>query len=110
MPSTEDGLNVTMAGGADSSGTLTFNARYYIGEDNGPGKRSGLFALEDIEEISIIAAPGITDQGVINAMIDQCQRLKYRFAILDPVYGTANPINDITTQRKLYDTHYAALY
>jgi uncharacterized protein len=107
MPSAEDGLNVTMAGGADG-GEPTPND--YIGQDNGPGQRTGIQALEDIEEISIIAVPGITDQSVVNALIDQCEQLKYRFAIIDPHYRRATALEDIQQQRQLYDTHYAALY
>ena len=110
MPSADDGLNVTMAEGADSSGTMKFDSRDYIGTDNGPGKRTGLKALEDIEQISIIAAPGITDQNVQNELINQCEHLRYRFAILDPLYGTTTPLDDVENQRQLYDTHYAALY
>lgn len=114
MPSTDDGFNVRMGGGADttdgSSGTITLKANDYIGQDNGPGKRTGIWALEDIEQISIIAAPGITDQSVVNALIGQCERLKYRFAILDPKYGTTTPLDDIQSYRQLFDTHYAALY
>ena len=110
MPSADDGLNVRMGGGADSSGTVTFNPNDYIGQDNGPGLRTGLKALEDIEQISIIAAPGITSQSVQNELIDQCERLRYRFAILDPLYGTTTPLDDVENQRQLYDTHYAAMY
>lgn len=116
MPSTEDGLNVTMGGGADG-GEPTHND--YIGKDKGPGNRTGLMALEDIEQISIIAAPGITDQSVVNALIEQCTRLRYRFAILDPKYtnpkdaaptSTTTPLDEVETYRQLYDTRYAALY
>jgi phage tail sheath protein FI len=107
MPSAKDGLNVIMGGGLDG-GEPTYND--YIGQDNGPGMRTGLKALEDIEQISIIAAPGITDQSVQNELINQCERLRYRFAILDPKYGTTTPLDDVENQRQLYDTHYAALY
>lgn len=79
-----------------------------IGVDNGPGKRSGLASLEDIDDISIIAVPGWSDVGVQGAMIGQCERLKYRFAILDP--ATAASIPTVITQRLQFDTKYAALY
>jgi phage tail sheath protein FI len=78
-----------------------------------PGARTGIKALEDIDEISIIAAPGLTGVLVQNALIEQCERLKDRFAVLDPrphTGGGAPDINDIQAQRGQYDTKYAALY
>ena len=33
-------------------------AGLYIGKDNGPGTRTGLKALEDIEDINMVCAPG----------------------------------------------------
>jgi phage tail sheath protein FI len=47
------------------------------------------------------------------ALIDQCETLFYRFAILDPAptsTGGSPAIPDIQNQRNLYDTHYAAIY
>ena len=40
--------------------------------------------LEGIDEISLIAAPGITDKKVQEILIDHCEKTKSRFAILDP--------------------------
>jgi uncharacterized protein len=96
-----------MAGGSDGS---TPGDTDYVGQDNGPGQRSGIRALEDIDQISIVAAPGITSQSVQNALISHCENLMDRFAILDPAYTRAAPLTDVERQRKLYDTKYAALY
>jgi phage tail sheath protein FI len=63
--------------------------------------------------VSILAAPGITSQVVQNALIEQCERLKDRFAILDPQPKSGNEapdMNDIQAQRSLYDSKYAAIY
>jgi phage tail sheath protein FI len=111
FPSGPDGLNDVLVNGVD--GTAAPIPGDYIGADGGPGARTGLYALEDIDDISIIAVPGNTNQDVVNAMITQCETLKYRFAIIDPqphTGGTAPTIQDIQTQRKLYDTKYAAIY
>jgi Bacteriophage tail sheath protein len=111
LPSAPDGLTVLLVNGVD--GTAAPTPAAYIGTDNGPGQRTGIYALEDIEDISIVAVPGITNQDVLNALITQCETLKYRFAILDPAPhagGTAPTLDDIQTQRKLYDTKYAAIY
>jgi len=49
----------------------------------GGGGRSGLRALEEIDEVAIIAAPGFHDAEAHDALIGQCERLGDRFAILD---------------------------
>lgn len=110
MPVAIDGLNVVMAGGSDGSAPT---ATDFVGNDGGPGNRTGIAALADALSISIIGAPGITDQDVQNALITQCELLKYRFAILDPkpsLTGGIPGITDIIAQRDLYDTKYAAIY
>jgi hypothetical protein len=111
LPSAPDGLTLKLTGGTD--GTAAPIAADYIGQDNGPGNRTGLHSLADREDISIIAVPGVTDVHVQNEMITQCETLKYRFAILDPAPhagGTAPTMDDIETQRDQFDTKYAAIY
>jgi Bacteriophage tail sheath protein len=39
--------------------------------------------LEAIDEIAIVAAPGITDKTIYNGIIEHCENLGNRFAILD---------------------------
>lgn len=110
MPVAIDGLDVTLAGGSDGDCPL---ASDYAGNDGGPGNRTGITALIDASDISIIAAPGKTDQTTQNALIAQCETLKYRFAILDPQptpTAGAPTMTTIQTQRDLYDTEYAAIY
>ena len=107
QPSAPDGLHLTLAGGTNGS---TPGATDYMGEDNGPGARTGIAALADIDEISILAVPGITTQVVQEEMISHCETLKDRFAILDPDYSSNDALEDIQTQRNLYDSKYAALY
>lgn len=88
-------------------------AEDYIGEDLGPGKRTGIRALAEIDNISIIAAPGFCDVGVHNALINQCSELKDRFAVLDPAPVSdvgSGAATDVIVQRNNYDTFYAALY
>ncbi|MEE9591590.1 MAG: phage tail sheath family protein, partial [Thermodesulfobacteriota bacterium] len=99
------GLNIKMQGGGDGD---TPDVDAYNGVDNGPGKRTGIKALVDIDQISIIAAPGITDQSVQNALITHCELLKDRFAIIDP-QGNKN-IQEVQDFRSNYDTKYAAIY
>jgi uncharacterized protein len=110
MPIALDGLNVALTGGTDGGVPDPLD---FVGEDNGPGDRTGIQALIDVSEISIIGAPGITDQQTQNELIAQCENLKYRFAILDPAPSATNGVpslGDIQAQRNLYDTKYAAIY
>lgn len=111
LPSAPDGLNLLLVNGSD--GTTAPADSDYIGVDNGPGQRTGLQALVDDDDIAIIAVPGVTSQNVQNAMITQCETLRYRFAILDPAphSGGGTPtLDDIKAQRNHYDTKYAAIY
>lgn len=107
MPSGDDGLNVVMTGGLDGTPPADSD---YVGVDLGPGNRTGIQALADIDQISIVAAPGLTSQTVQNSLITHCELLQDRFAILDPVYNLNSALDDIQAQRGLYDTKYAALY
>ena len=62
---------------------LASRAALYIGEDKGPGARTGLKALEDVEEVNIVCAPGQTDPVIQDAVLSHCENMRYRFAILD---------------------------
>ena len=106
-----DGREVTVAtrlsGGDDSIATVTDDT--YIGNDDlDPKLRTGLQALKNIDEISIVAIPGRTTQKVQQALIDHCELLRYRFAVLDA--RPKETIAGVQEQRSLYDTKYAALY
>jgi hypothetical protein len=50
----------------------------------GDGKRrQGLGLLEEIDEVAIVAAPGFTDTASYDALLEHCERMQDRFAILD---------------------------
>jgi phage tail sheath protein FI len=99
-----------LANGSDQLDLWT-DERYYIGEDNvDPELRTGLFALRNIEEISIVAAPGRTSVQIQNALINHCELMRYRFAVLDGTPPPRDAMADIQFQRQQFDTKYAALY
>jgi phage tail sheath protein FI len=82
-----------------------------VGVDLGPGQRSGIASLQDAEDVRIISAPAFTGPVVQNALIDQCENLRYRFALLDGEADPAQPfITAVLTHRSLYDTSFAAYY
>lgn len=73
----EDGMT-------DARGNALANrAALYVGNDFGPGTRTGLHSLEEIDEINILVAPGQTDPVIQDAVLTHCEKMRYRFAILD---------------------------
>jgi phage tail sheath protein FI len=83
----------------------------YIGVDSRePEERTGIYALKNASDISLIACPGQVTPAVQQALIDQCELLRYRFAVLDAQGPADDTIADITAQRQQFDTKYAAFY
>lgn len=68
-----------------------------IGVDAGPGLRTGLQALRDVDEVSIVAIPGATTLAVQTNMIALCESEGDRVAILDP--GSTNDVSAVLAQR-----------
>ncbi len=89
------------------------NSMAFEGKTDADDNKSGLVALEDIEDISIVAAPGATfndinAQAVSNALISHAERMKYRIAVLDSIKGAT--IGDTREFRGKFDSKYAAFY
>lgn len=80
------------------------------GTDGGPGKRTGLQAFNEIDEISIVAAPGITSEVVQKALITHCETLKDRFCILDSKQGDDLTKVQAQKDKLTSDKGYGALY
>ena len=102
-----DGM-FTLEGGDDGSmGQVT--AGTFIGEDRGPGKRTGIQAFLENNVVSLMAIPGVTAPEVMVALVNHCENLKSRFAVLDmpkDMYKT----NDLIGHRNIIDSSYAAMY
>jgi len=80
----------------------------FIGEDKGPNARTGLKAFDDIDEISLISAPGQIDPAVQDALLTHCEVKKDRFAVLDsPETIDMGGIDKIPKPR---DSKYGAYY
>ncbi len=83
----------------------------YVGSDNvDPDLRTGLETLRNVEEISIVAAPGRTSPIMQTALINHCELMRYRFVVLDGQPPPTDSIPAIQAQRQQFDTKYAALY
>ena len=113
----ERSFDILLEGGDDGNRP---QAAEYEGDDSPdlPFK-TGLKAFEDIEDISIVAAPGSSflyeTEGykpqattIINALISHAQRMRYRIAVLDA--GNNQTIAQVRTLRAKIDSKYAALY
>ena len=57
-------------------------AKLIIGKDEGVGKKSGLPLFDEIQDISIICAPGVTDPAAQDAILTHCAKNRFRFAVL----------------------------
>ena len=98
-----------LAFGDDSVATL--NDAIYIGADAAqPENRTGLFTLQNVDDISIVACPGRASSLMQGALIDHCELMRYRFAVLDGPIPPLDSLNDVQFQRQQFDTKYAALY
>lgn len=104
----DDSLRIELSGGLN--GTMdSVSADTFNGADQGPGKRSGIEAYQEITDVSIMAVPGVTDANVQAKLIAHCEGLTSRFAVLDaPLSCTA--VDELNRHRSAYDTSYAALY
>ncbi|GAA5176621.1 hypothetical protein GCM10025771_11790 [Niveibacterium umoris] len=111
-------MEIHLAGGNDGA---PLTATEYTGraELTDPYK-TGLASFEDIEDISIVAAPGSTfgyelsdssrsnAQAILNTVIAHAARMRYRIAVLDS--GNDQSIAAVRTMRARFDSTYAALY
>lgn len=97
---------LTLDPGTDAYDSLS--VADFVGTDGGSGRRTGIVALEDIDEVAVCAAPGMWSGTVESSLVTHCETLKDRFAVLDPQDGL--DIEGIRTFRETFDTKYAALY
>jgi phage tail sheath protein FI len=104
----EGGNDGQRPGAAEYEGTANENEVF----------KTGLKAFEDIEDISIVAAPGSSfgyERGyrrdaatIMNLLIAHAENMRYRIAVLDS--GDAQSIADVRNLRGRVDSKYAALY
>lgn len=99
---------ISLFGG--TNGTLdALSSADFIGEDNGPGERTGIQAFIDNNEVSIMAVPGVTDPQVQLTLVAHCELMKNRFAILD-VPRDKKTVDEVLSYRNFFDSEFAAMY
>lgn len=110
-------FRIALSGGDD--GDQPTPADYTGREGAVDGIKSGLRSFEDVEDISIVAAPGSSfafadlggvdhAQAIARRLISHCERMRYRVAVLDSVNG--NILSEARTYRSVFDSTRAALY
>ena len=127
-----DLLTAVVAGGPPQDRTVTLRltsggndgrspaASDYEGATTLDDSKLGLVAFEDIDDISIVAAPGSTfgyetsddtrlqGASVHQALISHCERMRYRIAVLD--CGDGQSVSMVRQMRAHLDSDHAAFY
>lgn len=104
----KDSFRITLKNGSD--GTLdALSDANYIGEDKGPGARTGLQAFIDNSDVSIMAIPGIVSPNVQLSLVSHCENLGSRFAVLD-MPKDSKTVTDVMKHRGIVDSDYCAMY
>jgi phage tail sheath protein FI len=110
-------IDLVLSGGDD--GARPGLSEYEGGEVPGTTLKTGLLALEDIDEISIVAAPGSTFDyeseayrstaaSIVGKLINHAERMRYRIAVVDA--GNAQTLAQAQRLRGRFDSSYAAFY
>jgi hypothetical protein len=107
---------------AGRDGTEHLTPEDFIGHDRGPADRAGLLSLLSTDEVAQLACPDamvfldrqpgpegeLRTQRVQDTMVDLCENLKDRFAILD--CPRTRDIEVVKRWRRRIDSSYAGLY
>lgn len=104
----KDSGSVLLSGGNDGS-ISKVTAGTFIGEDNGPGKRTGIQAFIENNSVSMMAVPGVTIPEVVVSLVGHCELMKNRVAVLDMPEDMAKT-KDLIEYRGMIDSTYAAMY
>lgn len=101
-------ISVTLKGGTNGSAASITDASF-IGKDEGPGSRTGIQAFLDNTDVSIMSVPGVTSANVQLSLVNHCEQLASRFAVLD-MPKNAKTVTDIMKHRDIVDSDYCAMY
>src|SRR5229473_1168734 len=110
-------LSAALSGGND--GVRPEAGEYEGTVDPQTDLKTGLRQFEDLEDISIIAAPGSTfgyetqaygvqSQTIVRHLISHAQLMRYRIAVIDS--GDNQSISQVRAMRAQLDSTYGALY
>lgn len=97
-----------LEGGSNGS-VSKVSAGTFIGEDGGPGRRTGINAFIENQLVSMLAVPGITIPEVVVSLTAHCEKLGNRFAIIDMPENMSGT-DELISYRNMIDSTYAAMY
>jgi phage tail sheath protein FI len=111
-------MELALTGGNDG---LRPTAGEYEGQAEAASSvKTGLKQFEDIEDISIVAAPGSTfgyETGqparddantIVSLLLQHCQYMRYRIAVIDS--GNEQSLNQVQDMRARFDSSWGAMY
>ncbi|KUM51620.1 phage tail sheath subtilisin-like domain-containing protein [Rheinheimera sp. EpRS3] len=102
-----DNGSYTLHNGCDDLTGL--NEACYIGNpDDDPHKRNGIYRLDDERDINLISVPGQTGALLQQALLNHCEKIRYRFAILDSPHNYN--IKAVLQHRHQLNSSYGAIY
>jgi phage tail sheath protein FI len=110
-------LELVLTGGND--GVRPEAVAYEGTVDTVTDLKTGLKQLEDLEDISIVAAPGSTflyendtykphARTIVQQLLSHAERMRYRIAVIDS--GNDQSIGQVRAMRAQLDSKYGALY
>lgn len=104
----EGTVSITLSGGTNgAAASLTDDD--FIGKDGGPGSRTGINAFLDNTAVNLMAVPGIVSANVQLALVNHCEKLGSRFAVLD-MPKDMKSTTDLLQHRDIVDSDYCAMY
>ena len=104
----EETVKAILKGGQNgSAASITDND--FIGQDNGPGERTGIQSFLDNTDVNIMAVPGITSLNVQLSLVSHCENLASRFAVLDMPINNKS-VTDVLKYKDSFDSDYCAIY
>jgi phage tail sheath protein FI len=108
-------VEIVLTGGND--GKILSATEYEGASDPSSSVKTGLKQFEDIDDLSIVAAPGSTfnyetrrddANTIVSLLIEHCQYMRYRIAVVDS--GNGQTLNQVQDMRARFDSSWAALY
>jgi len=110
-PNTPDAGVLLDQNGADDTNALGSDD-FIGGKAGGRLELQGLLALEldPYREVALVYAPSPPDNAVpiVKAIIDHCERLRFRFAVIDSPRDTES--SDLDPRTTIQETQYAGFY
>jgi hypothetical protein len=94
--------------GQSKKGSSEDKIARFLGDDKGPGQRTGLNTFCDIPEIALVCAPGQVESQIQDALLAHCEKMKDRFAILD--LPEELPSGGLAKLKKPRESDYGSVY